>query len=685
MVESGIRALQITSNPASGKPLMFQFQKALFPLAIPLLISSAFGQSRVRPTMTRHVRQVTRSGQARWRQRLPLDRVMQLDLVLPLSDPGGLHAFLKAVNDPSSPSYHNYVTPPEFTARFGPTQAQYDAVLNFAKENGLAVTGGTRDGMDVQVTAPVIAIENAFHISMATYQHPKESRTFYAPDREPTLALPFQLWHVSGLNNYSIPRAMHEKRADYAQAHGMSSAHVVSHAMTGSGLSASFLGSDMRAAYYGNGPLTGAGQTLGLLEYQGTNLSDVTLYYQNAGQTQPLTPVLISADGTSTACTRTCDDTEPTIDITQALGMAPGLKNLYVYVGSSDTAILSAMTTTTDTRPDLPMTIGCSWGWLPADPEAIDIYFQKMQAQGQTFFAASGDNSTWTAGGYVWPSDDPYVVTVGGTDLVTTNPGGDWLMESAWVNSGGGISTNNVAIPWWQQIAAVTDNNNGASARFRNGPDVAANADWSFYVCANGSCTANRVGGTSFAAPMWAAYVALANEQAAGKGLGPAGFINPTIYAQNAASSYATNFHDVTYGTSGSYSAVPGYDLVTGWGSPTPALIDSLTAEAASTPASFSLSLDSPSGVGTRSSSLMSQVTVQPSNGFRSNVVLSAWGGPSNTSISFNPPSVAPGNSSTVTVKLSNGDDVQTGTYTITVSATGADVTKTALFTLTVQ
>jgi len=258
-------------------------------------------------------------------------------------------------------------------------------------------------------------------------------------------------------------------------------------------------------------------------------------------------------------------------------------------------------------------------------------------------------------------------------------------MESAWVNSGGGISTNNIAIPWWQQIAAVTDNNNGASSALRNGPDVAANADWSFYVCANGSCTANHVGGTSFAAPMWAAYVALANEQAAGKGIGPAGFINATIYAQNAASSYATNFHDVTSGTSGGYSAVPGYDLVTGWGSPTPALIDALTGGAASTPASFSLSLDAPSGVGTRSSSLTSQVTLQPSNGFSSNVVLSAWGGPSNTSISFNPPSVAPGSPSTMTVKLSSEDEVQTGTYTITVSGSGANVTKTALFTLTVQ
>ncbi len=634
--------------------------------------------------MTRHVREVTRTGQARFRQRLPLDRVMRLDLVLPLSDPAGLDAFLKQVNDPSSASYHHYVTPAQFTARFGPTQAQYEAVLNFAKENGFTVTGGTREGMDVQVAGSVMAIENAFHISMGTYEHPTEKRTFYAPDREPTLALPFQIWHVSGLNNYSIPQARHVKRSDYAQAHGINPAKVVTHTTTGSGDSGSFLGSDMRAAYYGNGSLTGANQTLGLLEYQGTNLDDVALYYQKIGQKQPLTPVLISTDGTSTDCTGTCDDTEPTIDITQALGMAPGLKGVVVYVGYSDTALLSAMTTT-DKYPELPRTIGCSWGWSPADPGAIDIYFKKMQAQGQTFFVASGDNSTWTKHNYEWPADDPYVVTVGGTDLVTTEAGGDWLSETAWVNGGGGISTNRIAIPSYQQIPAVTDNNNGASATLRNGPDVAANADWSFYVCANGSCSANHVGGTSFAAPMWAGYVALANEQAAANNGSPAGFINPTIYAQNAGSSYATNFHDVTYGTSGSYSALPGYDLVTGWGSPAPALIDALTGQASSTPASFGLSLDPSSGVGTRSSSLTAQITLQPSNGFSSNVALSAWGGPSDTAISFNPSSVAPGSSSAMEVKLPNDNKVQTGTYTITVSGTGANVTKTAVFTLTVQ
>ena len=107
--------------------------------------------------------------------------------------------------------------------------------------------------------------------------------------------------------------------------------------------------------------------------------------------------------------------------MTQAIGMAPGLSSLVMYIGSTDTAILSAMTT----HSPLPTTIGCSWGWTPADPSTLDPYFEKMAAQGQNFFVASGDDSTWWASGNAeaWPADDAYVVSVGGTDLITAGAG----------------------------------------------------------------------------------------------------------------------------------------------------------------------------------------------------------------------------------------------------------------------
>jgi len=320
------------------------------------------------------------------------------------------------------------------------------------------------------------------------------------------------------------------------------------------------------------------------LEYYGTDLADLTTYFKNIGQTNKVPVTLLSTDGTGTSCVYpSCDDTEQTLDMTQAIGMAPGLASLVVYIGSTDTAIISSMTT----HSPLPTTIGCSWGWTPVDPTTLDPYFQKMAAQVQNFFAASGDSSTWSPSVVAWPADDAYVVSVGGTDLVTNGAAGSWQSETAWVYSGGGVSPDSpdkIAIPAWQRLSGVINANNKGSATYRNGPDVSANANFTFYVCADQTtCTANLYGGTSFAAPMWAGYIALVNQQLAANGKSAIGFLNPTIYAQNVTSSYNANFHDITSGTSGRYSAVPGYDLMTGWGSPKPGLISALVTPSAVT------------------------------------------------------------------------------------------------------
>jgi subtilase family serine protease len=555
-------------------------KKAVFAAAVAVLsvmTTAALAQS----VMTHHVRDSVRTGQAAPVGRLSQSQVLQLDIVLPLRDPAGLKSFLSDVYNPKSPNFRQFVTPAEFTARFGPTQEQYDEVLSFARTYGLEVVGGSRDGMEVQVKGTVAAIETAFHVSMNTYQHPTENRIFFGADREPTPNLTFNLWHVSGLDNFSIPKPRLVNKNDYAAAHGKYPEQVVSHATTGSGPSASFLGSDMRAAYYGGTALTGAGQNLGLLEYYGTDLADLNTYYANVHQTNSVPITLLSTDGTSTSCVYSraggrCDDTEQTLDMTQALGMAPGLASLVMYVGSTDTAIISAMTT----HNPLPTTIGCSWGWTPADPSTLDIYFQKMASQGQNFFAASGDSSTWSRRVEAWPADDDYVVSVGGTDLVTSSAAGPWKSETAWVDSGGGISPDKIAIPSWQKLSGVINSTNKGSTTLRNGPDVSANANFTFYVCADQTtCTANSYGGTSFAAPMWAAFIALVNQQRVANGKGDIGFINPYIYAENVTATYGTDFHDITSGKSGTYSAVTGYDLVTGWGSPKPALITTLAAQ----------------------------------------------------------------------------------------------------------
>ncbi len=647
-------------------------------IAVSIVTTGAQAQSM----LTRHVREAVRNGQAQNIGQVPADQVMNLDIVLPLRDPAALQSFLTALYNPASPSYRQFLTVQQFTQRFGPTQADYDAVVSFAQRNGFTVTGGTRDGMDVQIRGPVSAIEAAFHVSMRTYRHPTENRTFYAPDNEPAVDLPFNLWHVSGLDNYSIPQPMLVKKSDYAAAHGMSADQVVSHATTGSGPSASFLGSDMRAAYYGGSALTGAGQNLGLLEYYGTDLADLNTYFNNIGQTNNVPITLLSTDGTSTSCldSKGCDDTEQTIDMTQAIGMAPGLASLVMYIGSTDTAIISAMTT----HSPLPTTIGCSWGWTPADPSTLDPYFQKMAAQGQTFFAASGDSSTWSRRVEAWPADDANVVSVGGTDLITSGAAGPWSSETAWSDSGGGISPDGIAIPAWQQIAGVITSSNRGSTTLRNGPDVSANANFTFYTCADQTaCLANEYGGTSFATPMWAAYVALANQQLAANGQGPAGFINPTIYAQNVTSSYGADFHDITSGTSGSYSAITGYDLVTGWGSPNAGLISALTTGGSTTPTpSFTISA-SPSSVSVvQGNSGSSTISTAVSGGFSSSVALTSSGAPSGVTVGFSPSSITGAGSSTATFTVASS--TPTGTYPITITGTSGSITQTTTVSLTV-
>jgi len=654
------------------------------------MLALAATNSQAQTVSTRHVREASRTGEAQAIGRVPANQEMRLDVVLPVRDEAGLKSLLRDVYDPTSFAYHRFLTPAEFTERFGPTQADYDKVVQYLKANGLEVVGGSRDGMEVQVKGPVSSVEKAFRVTMLNYQHPTEDRTFYGPDREPTTNLPFALWHVSGLDNFSKPHPLFVKKSDYAKAHGIPEEKVVTHATTGSGPSASFLGSDMRAAYYGGTALTGAGQNLGLFEYEGTDLADLTTYFKNVGQTNNVPVTLLSTDGTSTSCVYSraggdCDDTEQTLDMTQAIGMAPGLHSLVMYIGSTDTSIISAMTT----HSPLPTTIGCSWGWTPADPSTLDPYFEKMSIQGQNFFAASGDSSTWSSKNEAWPADDANVVSVGGTDLVTASAAGPWKSETAWTDSGGGISPDGIKIPSWQAETGVINSSNKGSTTLRNGPDVSANANFTFYTCADQTtCLANEYGGTSFAAPMWAGYIALVNQQLANNGESTIGFINPTIYAENESggaltSAYSTDFHDITSGTSGSYSATTGYDLVTGWGSPNGTGLINALAPTSTTP-TFTLSASPNSVSVVQGGNGSSTVTTTAVDGFDSAVALSATGQPSTVTVGFSPTSIAAPGSGTSSVTLAVGSTTPTGTYTITVTGTGGDVTQTATISLTV-
>jgi subtilase family serine protease len=515
-----------------------------------VILFSVSALAQQHATLTNHVPEAVARGQAVRVGELAGTERLSLAVSLPLRNQNDLDELLRQIYNPQSPNYRQYLSVREFTRRFGPTPDDHRALLRFAQANGLAVIDLPANRMVVDVEGPVANIEQAFHVTMGVYQHPTENRTFYAPDREPTLDLEIPVLHISGLDNFTLPHAKHTRFSP-----GAGGARKT----TGSGPGGDFIGSDMRAAYYGSGPLTGTGQSVGLFEYGGYELSDVQNYFTNLGQPFTVPVVGVSLNGDPVACPK-CEDSEQALDIEMAISMAPGLKQVVVYVGKSDVSIFNQMAADNTSKQ-----LSCSWGWKD-DESTLDPIFKEMAAQGQSVFVATGDDGSSTSANQVWPADDPYVTAVGGTDLTTNGPGGSWLSETAWKDSAGMPSKNKIPIPSYQQIAGVINSSNQGSTTLRNIPDVAAEADTDQYSCWDGTCGGGW-GGTSYAAPQWAAFTAMVNQQAVANGEATVGFLNPTLYAIGTGPSYDSDFHDITSGANQKYSAVIGFDLVTGWGS----------------------------------------------------------------------------------------------------------------------
>jgi subtilase family serine protease len=480
---------------------------------------------------------------------------MRLAIILPLRNQSQLTNLLRRLYDPSSPDYRHFLSVAQFTEQFGPTKQDYQAVVKFARSNGFSVTNAPANRLLVHIYGTVAQINKAFHMVMTTYHHPTENRNFYSPDREPSLDMSVPLTHIAGLNNFSLPRPKFKKAPANFRRNS-----------TGSGPSGSYLGGDMRAAYYGGAALTGSGQTVGLLEFDGYDMSDVTASFAGQRNSVPIQNELL--DGASAGSDG--DDGEQVLDIVQAASMAPGLSQIRVYIapgtsqiGVGDVDIFNDMAT-----ENIAKQLSCSWGWNPDDTAQLDPIFEEFAAQGQTLFVASGDAGAYTGSNSTdnsYPAESVYVVAVGGTDLTTNGAGGPWQSETAWLDSSGGPADDGFAIPSWQ--VGVANSSNQASTTIRNVPDVAAEANTDNYLCDQGSCTGDY-GGTSFAAPRWAGFLALVNQQAVAGGNPTLGFINPAIYSIGKGASYHGAFHDITSGSNNKYSAGPGYDLVTGWGSP---------------------------------------------------------------------------------------------------------------------
>jgi subtilase family serine protease len=480
---------------------------------------------------------------------------LSLGLTLRLRNQAELQSLLRDLYDPGSPEYRHFLTVQEFTERFGPTVDDYARAAGFAEAYGLTVTHTAPNRLVLDVSGTVADVERAFQVTMQVYQHPTEPRTYYAPDGEPSVDAGTPVQGVSGLSTFSPPRPAGLRRVARDES--------VRTSWTGTGPGGTFLGSDIRAAYLPGVTLQGNGQAIGLLEFGPYNLSDVQAYFSTTAEPLNVPIVNVLLNGVDGVCGSGCDDLEEAIDIEQPISMDPNLAAVIVYEGSSDVDIFNQMAV-----DNVAKQLSSSWGWLPADPWADEPIFEEFAAQGQNLFVASGDSGAYgKRSSDVYPADDAYVTSVGGTDLTTASAGGAWKSETAWSDSGGGISVDNIAIPSYQMAAGVVTTANKGSKTLRNAPDVAAEANTDNYICYDGTC-AGGWGGTSFAAPRWAAFVALANQQSVSLNLGTLGFINPMLYTIGLGSSYSTAFHDITSGSNGTYSTQVGYDLVTGWGSP---------------------------------------------------------------------------------------------------------------------
>jgi len=320
--------------------------------------------------------------------------------------------------------------------------------------------------------------------------------------------------------------------------------------------------------------ITGSGQVADIFACATVSNSDISSFESMMGLPSNL-PTVIHVDGTNTTT-----DFEPTGDIESEVSTAPHETiNLYVVPTTCTSGqmadALAKMFSDLATKKE--KTVNISYGQSEDDivsgggtaaETAVDTNLKKLLTAGVTPFVASGDSGSfedlnspfWNGAGEItvdYPAADPNVVAVGGTSALTTSPTiFTRLHENAWSGSGGGVSLR-WAIPMFQVgVPGI------ASTTHRNVPDVALNADLNTgYELVFGGLTIG--GGTSFASPRWAAFIALVNQKRVALGKAVLPTVPHNLYLERTT---AGDYFDILYGSNGFYAARTGYDNVTGLG-----------------------------------------------------------------------------------------------------------------------
>ena len=470
-------------------------------------------------------------------------------IALKLRHPHALDAFLRAVRDPSSPLYRQFLTPQEFTHLYGPSPATVARVKAYLRAQGFTVTGVSRNLMFVRATASTAVVERAFSVSIDDYVH--NNVRFYAASSDPRLpssVAPY-VQAVLGLNDAPLFRPM------------LVPNRRVSAQSTPSGYAPQQI-----ATAYDWPSITntqnGSGVIIANATAESSNLStsDLDTFWNTYGlPTHTVNVINVGGSGGSTGGT-----IETTIDEERSGAMAPGA-TLDVYDAASATDSDFTSTYNTIVNDNTAQVMTTSWGEPESDASSStltsdDNIFKQAAAQGISVFAAAGDNGssdgTSNSDTADYPASDPYVVACGGTTL-TLNSNNTIASEIAWSSTGGAVSAV-FSEPSWQVGNGVPQNG------YRNTSDIAMDADpnTGYSVYEGGSWSV--YGGTSFVAPQMAGLIAVKDSET-GTRLGQT---NSLLYNDANTSNYASDFNDITSGSNGAFSAGPGWDHPTGWGSP---------------------------------------------------------------------------------------------------------------------
>lgn len=495
-----------------------------------------------------------------------VNRQLHLSISLNLRNAGQLDTLLQEQNDPHSRYYHRYLTPQQFSEMFSPTQASVDQVVAYLRGQGLYVSSVASNRLLIDASGPLTAVEQAFDVTITDYQ--LNGRTVYAPTGEPSVptSLSGLLLNIGGLN-------------DVAQYHHS----VARKAAPAAGLTPT----NLRAAYDINSLISssdGAGQTVAIFELDGYKSSDVNTYLRHYGLgAAKYSNVLV--DGATGAAGEGAIEVE--LDMEGVSAIAPGATQR-IYIGpNSDSGVND--TYNKIVTDNTARVVSTSWGLCEsqagnAELSAEDTIFKQGAAQGQSFFAASGDSGAYDCGDNSLavdsPASDPYVVGVGGTTL-QLGSGSRYGSESVWSSprdtqrgphgaGGGGGYSSFFTRPAYQSGPGVGSNGH------RHVPDISADADpatgYLVYCTVSASqCPASgwvTIGGTSAAAPLWAGIATDTNGYLASQGKSLLGNVNAELYTLFNTSQPFKAYRDVTTGNNLHYRAGPGYDVASGIGSP---------------------------------------------------------------------------------------------------------------------